>query len=97
MLSGRPPSAAARRSATWQGPVQLPVPVGPVVGAGAVVVEPDGDAELVQPLHIGGVLGIQSLLDLLCLPTGGRLVERAGLPVANNANRPMWRSLGARS
>ena len=82
MLSGRPPSAAARRSATWQGPVQLPASRASR-GAGTVLVEPDGDAELVQPLHIGGVLGIQSLLDLLCLPTGCLLVERAGLSVAN--------------
>ena len=51
--------------------------------AWAVVVEPDGDAELAQPLHEREVLGMQGLLDLLELPVGGRSVERAGLAVAD--------------
>src|SRR5215218_11262134 len=60
----------------WQGPVQLALPVGPVVSAGAVGIDLDGDVELMQPLHAGGVLRVESLLDLLCLPAGRRTVER---------------------
>ena len=65
----------------WQGPVQLAPPVEPVVSAGAVGIDLDGDVELMQSLHEGGVLGVEGLLDLLCLPAGRRTVERAWLAV----------------
>jgi hypothetical protein len=63
--------------------VQLPLPVGPAVGARAVGVEPGGDAELSQPLDERQVLRIDGPLDLLCLPVGCRPVERARFPVAD--------------
>jgi hypothetical protein len=53
--AGRPPGGAGLTVSSEllqgsqqqrQGSMQLPLPVGPVVGAGAIVVELDGDAQL---------------------------------------------------
>ena len=65
-----------------QGPVQLPLPVQPVVAARTVGVGPDGDAELPQPLEEGEVLRVEVSLDLPGLSTDRRRVERPWLAVA---------------
>jgi hypothetical protein len=65
-----------------QGPVQLPLPVRPVVGARAVVVGPDRDAELAQPLDEREVLRVKVSLDLASLSADRRWVERPRSAIA---------------
>jgi len=67
------------------------------VGARAVGVGPDRDAELAQPLDEGEVLRIEAPLGLPALFTDRRRVERPRLALPKETNRRMPCSRDARS